>query len=704
MSDMSGKDRSIAEDAYVADKPFFEIGIDFLGEIPRGIGNACFLILELAVLQSPVLVHPIGSGLAFMILIVLLILMRFVNNILLVKLAQRPGFRAVFNVMLIISIVLFLIVSLFPQRIPILTLFGMLIIFHILFILYINLRRVKMDTEMNLQKVRTKTENQLPASRTTFERVMDFFCVPRKESGYFTYFIVIGLAGIICYLLAINSLAFARGIGPFPFLILAFGVLLGFLNTVTAFSLRYKINFHFILFLSALLISTIAVMLNLGDTHKVKTMEVKSGDNNYIGRKALHDYLKAWLTDRHVTDTSKDYDMFFVMANGGASRSGYWTAAVLGKLEDASLTKNALGNLPPDRFSDHVFCLSGTSGGGVGVATFFSLLRDKEKHTKPLYEVSAREYLKQDYFSYTFARMLGPDFFNYIFHIPSKDRAVALETSFELSTGKDEDTTRYRVPFDDGFSNFPAMKGDKINLPVLFVNTTRMQDGNPGVVTNLKLDSTIFNNRVDVVGLLDKDKDISITSASILGARFPYLSPAGNIGNNYFVDGGYFDNSGAGVVQELMRGIVNAGNNDSTLAKLIRKLHFKVLHITNSPVDLSAASMKRVAPIQNDLMAPILTIIGAYDMQTTVNDGRLINYVHDINSYLFKGRADYMQISLYKDCTEWDADTLKTSGRFELEPPYAMNWFMSDTTLRRIDKRLGRNNNLDSMINIIRHW
>ena len=80
-----------------------------------------------------------------------------------------------------------------------------------------------------------------------------------------------------------------------------------------------------------------------------------------------------------------------------------------------------------------------------------------------------------------------------------------------------------------------------------------MQDGNPGVVTNLTLDSATFNNRVDVIKLLDKKVDITLTSASILGARFPYLSPAGRIGRNYFVDGGYFDNSGAGVVQEMIR-------------------------------------------------------------------------------------------------------------------------------------------------------
>ena len=132
------------------------------------------------------------------------------------------------------------------------------------------------------------------------------------------------------------------------------------------------------------------------------------------------------------------------MSNGGASRSGYWTAGVLGRLEDASLIHDKT-----NRFSDHVFCVSGTSGGGVGVATFFSLLRNKELHTDALYAKSANAFLKQDYFTYTFARMLGPDFFNYIFHVSAvKDRAAALEMSFEESSRKTNDST-YQVPFYD---------------------------------------------------------------------------------------------------------------------------------------------------------------------------------------------------------------------------------------------------------------
>ena len=690
VQEIAGKSREEAEEAFRAHKDYFELSENFLSELPRMIGNACFLILELAVLQSPILYNPLSFTAALIIFIIALILLRYLHKWITKSQALKPSFRRAFWFLLIVFIAMTLFVSFLPGKAHIFILLSLLILFHAVFIFYINLRRVQMDNEAMTLKAKLKTEQQTGGQRGFLIKIMDFFCVPRKESGYFKWFFFISIGGIIFYLMVINWLLFARAIGPFPFIILAFGVLLAFGNTITAFSIRSSINIHFIFFV-------LALVFGLAETHYVRTFEPPGDNNNYANRPPLKTYLTAWLNDRNVLadSSSGGYDVYFVMANGGASRSGYWTASVLGKIEDSALVYS-----PENRFSDHVFCLSGTSGGGVGVATFFGLLKDKGLKEKPIYSLSSKEFLKQDYFTYTVARMLGPDFFNYIFHFSSvADRAAALESSFEKSSLKNADST-YRVPFYDTLSQFPALLKGHVFLPILCINTTRMQDGNPGVVTNLKLDSNIFNNRVDVLKLLKKDEDITLTSGAILGARFPYLSPAGRIANNYFVDGGYFDNSGAGVVQEMIRGILNIAEEDSlqngTLYKQIRRLHFKVLHITNSPVNLDSSNIKKVAPFKNDLLAPILTIVGAYDMQTTVNDSRLINYIKDINNYSWN-KADYIQIPLYKDSIEWRTDPLRERFK-DKEPPYAMNWFMSDTTIRRIDKRLDENRKLDSLI------
>ena len=675
--------RETANKNFEARQQYVEINNSFLEIFPRIIGNGCFIILELSVLQLPILENPLNSTWALGIFAIALILLRYINRWIMRTQSAKPTFRIVFWIVLSIFGVALIVVSLFGN-ISILALLGLLLLLHIVFIYYTNLRRF--DMEKDNARISRKSQ------RSWWHKLMDYFCVPRKESGYLQWYLYIGLLGLLFYILAINSPGFARGLGPFPFIILAFGVLLAFGNIVSAFSIKYSINFHFLLLVLALL-------FGLGETHYVRTVALTGNGNEYASRPGLRQYLTTWLNDRNVLNdsTTEGYDMYFVMANGGASRSGYWTSAVLGRIEDSTLMHD-----PLKRFSDHVFCLSGTSGGGVGVATFFSLLRDKEFKTKPIFDRSARDYLKRDYFTYTFAHMLGPDFFNYIFHIGTRnDRAAALEMSFE-NTSRNTVEDLYQVPFYDTFSKFPALVGNHIYLPVLCVNTTRMQDGNPGVVTNLQLDSGIFNRRVDVLSLLDKDEDISITTAAILGARFPYLSPAGRIGDSYFVDGGYFDNSGAGVVQEMIRGIMNIGLEDSIrngaggrIYSQVKKINFRVLHITNSPVDLDSSNIKPVAPIRNDLAAPLLTIIGAYDMQTTVNDSRLINFLREIDSFTVF-RANYTQIPLYKEAYEWVDDPLFT--KHKKEPAYAMNWFMSDTTRNRIDKRLFHHRKLDSLI------
>ncbi len=666
-------------------KDFVEIQPFFLDNVPRAVGSTCLLVMELAILQLPVFSKPLGSGLAFLLFVVMSALLWWVDWRIRVKWSLAKRFEAVYRVALALFI-LVLLVSAFPvESIAVNSWFALavLMVMHVVYLLYINLRRVRI--ERSSEAVRLLTERQDPAKRSLAEKVMDYFCIPRIESGYFSCFLVLVLIGIIIDWLAILFLPFARAITPLPMVILGFSVLLTLADTITAFSVRYRVNFHFILFL-------FAMYIGLKENHLVKTQAAMGGNNRYAQRPGLQTYLTAWLNERApAADSAKGpYDVYFVLSNGGASRSGYWTATVLGRLEDSSLARRN-----GDRFSNHLFCLSGTSGGGVGVATFFSMLRGKRPDAGKSYCSTAADYLSQDYFTYTLARMLGPDYFHYL--LPTGligDRGRALESSLEESSMQ-MDTSFYPVPLADELSGFSALdSGGRVNLPILFVNTTRMQDGNPGVISNLKPDRKIFNGRVDVVSLLDTGTDISLASGAILGGRFPYLSPGGRIGNTYFVDGGYFDNSGAGVVQETMQGILDIVKRDSLqggrLWKQFHRLHFHVLHIINSPVDGRDTLFSKVAPIRNDLLSPLYAIIGAYDMQTTVNDDRLIHFISDIDS--FSGvHADHRQISLYKLPHELQPGE-------PAEPSYPMNWFMSDTTRQRIWHRLGSEPTLDSLI------
>ena len=105
-------------------------------------------------------------------------------------------------------------------------------------------------------------------------------------------------------------------------------------------------------------------------------------------------------------DSVPEYPVYFVLADGGASRSGYWVASVLSKLQDTS--RNAFGR--------HLFCLSGASGGSVGNASFYLLLKELGDQPSKLpydsiYLKHSRQYLENDFLTYTLSRMLSHDFF-----------------------------------------------------------------------------------------------------------------------------------------------------------------------------------------------------------------------------------------------------------------------------------------------------
>lgn len=675
---------------------YFDLPPAWLKIFPHILGYACLLVIELAVLQSPVLgAGAITAGKAFWYFFLGMIISWGLDDIVRNFAGKnRKLSRTIFYIILGIFLLTAALVISNPKG-SIMLLLWVLLLLHAVFLLYINLRK---------EIIPGPTQKPFILLRWVYA-VMDFLCIPRIETGYFRWFNIVSLAGLIVYLLTINSIETSWQIGPFPFVLLAFAVLLGFGNILAALSVKININLHFIIFV-------IALLLGSKETHYVRTKRFDSSAQHgiYNQRQDIQTYSRNWVTGRgaEIDSAKNGYPVYYVLANGGASRSGYWTASVLGQLEDATAGTT-------DPFSRHVFCLSGTSGGGVGVATFFSLLYERSKIPKEVevsYLRSARSFLKKDFLTYTLAHMLGPDYFKYIFHINNdnlSDRAGALEETVEAGARVIRD---FRPVMDEPFSNMLALNNQPCNLPILCINTTRMQDGNPGVVTNIRMNKEIFNNRVDVMDVLNDTLDMRLSTVSILGARFPYISPAGRVDQwlpekmrnrkndsmliHYFVDGGYFDNSGAGVVQEMMRSLLIQADTtkDLVFKRRVAKLHLMVLHITNSPVGV--APLTSVGPLKNDLSSPILTVLGAYDMQTTVNDKRLINFLNDTDRDSLCRSAEYYPIHLYKDAKEkqealQQGDTLK-------ETPYAMNWFISDTTLKRMDSRLLKQSKLQLLI------
>jgi hypothetical protein len=248
------------------------------------------------------------------------------------------------------------------------------------------------------------------------------------------------------------------------------------------------------------------------------------------------------------------------------------------------------------------------------------------------------------------------------------------------------DSTVLYNSFSTGMSSLITQANQPANLPILCINTTRMQDGRPGVISTIDMNEPFFNKRIDVLNLVSEENDLKLSSAIVLGASFPYVCPAGRIDKKdsikskrdgsdslfytpqYFVDGGYFDNSGAGVVNEMIVALRLLMSQDNYLKGFENKLDFHVLHITNDPNPDGDPLLNKVNPLVNDLAAPLQTLAGAYGSQTSVNDSRLKNYI--VNNI---GMNNYHRLNLYQENDKMG---------------FSMSWVISKRTRDTMDFRV----------------
>ncbi len=556
----------------------------------------------------------------------------------------------------------------------------LLLCYQVGLVLIILLRRNIIDAK-NEYSFKNSDRSQLRSKTVSTWKKIKQLVNDKEDRRYFQSLNIVSFFAAIVYFSTIFSVQFSTWIGSFPFLLLAFGVLLGLGNAIAMLSVLKRFNFHILFLTLAFLVG------HISEPHYARLPDKVNGSARFDNRQELKNYFINWLNDPErkkilMDSTSGQYPVYFVMANGGASRSGYWTASVLSRMEDE--TNGAFGR--------HLFCLSGASGGSVGNATFFSILRSKEALLRsdttgsPSVHAS-KQYLRSDFLTYTLARTLGPDIFRNFFTLYNvNDRASALSFALENAAGK-------KVFLNDSlsvpFSSIMTQRDRPYALPILFINTTRMQDGSPGVISNIRITDSVFNKRIDVLSLLDEKKDMRLSTSVVLGASFPYLSPAGRIDHkpcdtcsyepNYFVDGGYFDNSGAGAVFEVIFALRQLLETEP-FAAFRNKLDFTVLHVTNDPEE--NVKLGSINPLINDLAAPVKTLLGAYGTQTSVNDLRLKKYIASIYNDA-PGAEHYKYLALYKP-----KDSMN----------YTMSWVISRYVLDAMDRRLYENEALNKLI------
>jgi hypothetical protein len=482
------------------------------------------------------------------------------------------------------------------------------------------------------------------------------------ESTNFLIFNIFYLVALVLYGFVVFSIRLSDDFGPLAFVLLALGVLIGLSNLITYFSIIANFNLYVIFFAFAFIMGTFT------DPYKVRLLR-NEPQRPFGERLDVKSHLHEWLKNKETLiaryDSIHKFEIFIVLSDGGASRSGNWVSANLCQLEDSSRLEDST-----NKFSDHILCMAGASGGTIGNCVFYSLLKgERENKLKRLLPESDL-FFKGDFLTYTLGRYLGPDLFRHILPVRVvADRGAALEIAMSDGTADSMLSSYLNQPLKKIYDSSGSM-------PALFFNSTSVKDGMPGEISSIQLPS--HSQRIDILNLLDKsakqgnEDDMRFVTAAVMSSRFPYLSPAGNILGNYFVDGGYFDNSGAGIVLEYMENLkmILRDTTDPEIIKIKGILHFNLIHIINDPTTFDTAE-KRMNPMVNDLFTPLITLANLQGASTKIADGLLNNYFKDFNKD--KDTSLY-QFSLY--------DPIQIN-----EEPYPMSWIISDYNLYRMKMR-----------------
>lgn len=254
-----------------------------------------------------------------------------------------------------------------------------------------------------------------------------------------------------------------------------------------------------------------------------------------------------------------------VATAGGGIRAAYWTATVLAGVED-----EVRGKLGDGRsFTDHLFAISGVSGGSVGAAFYVAALRDVGTATSNT--ETLQRALAADFLGPALTGLLYQDLWQSFVPFPVlADRGSILERAFETGWSSQWPGGEGLAAGLAAFTGFETRTGGW--MPRLLLNGTNATTGQRMIASTVALrDITADGRSVEVVAeALDQHAyldpaappggpgagpDMRLSTAAHNSARFPVISPGGMWprGRSLVVDGGYFENFGAQTLLDLAR-------------------------------------------------------------------------------------------------------------------------------------------------------
>lgn len=277
-------------------------------------------------------------------------------------------------------------------------------------------------------------------------------------------------------------------------------------------------------------------------------------------RPTLRYYVHQWIAsrkDKIAKAEDHSYPIVFISSEGGGSRAGLWAFLVHSYLEEQS------GNT---YYEDHLFSLTGASGGSVGNAMFLATAQSAKNNNQKIrysngkgkehhhlkYKASA--IYAKNYLSSSIIGLLGRDLFKNVTGLFSFDNRGKLlqqewqrahQEAFEMGEILEEDILSY-------------YKKSVFVPPLLMMNSSHAQSGKYSVISPVDYsDVNAFFGYYDFIETLretkGKDRSVKLVEAMRINAAFPYITPTGEVKQmGQFGDAGYYDNIGGTVTIGLM--------------------------------------------------------------------------------------------------------------------------------------------------------
>lgn len=394
------------------------------------------------------------------------------------------------------------------------------------------------------------------------------------------------------------SVAIPQVLGPVNIVLIAFAVWTWMLSGLIILATKTRIPIFTVL----LLILVANWSFGLNDNHPIRRVPRTEPVNPILIDNAFYD----WLNTRPDKDEYDDYPVILISSEGGGIRAAFFTAVALARIVDRC-----------PRAANHIFAISGVSGGAVGAAIHAAAMKARppdfndrkcDFSTAPpgTYENAYRSILTDDHLSPLLVRLLSTDAMQQLlpFPIDSFDRQLGLELSFARSFNRVFNSDVFAQSL---YQLVPTAATPAV--PYLLLNATRVENGNRVTISPIYF-QTDQSSGHDDWHAIDYLEAPSVVVAALTSARFPIISPPGyyrgrtvvEVGGkwvedkNYrgtkhrYVDGGYFDNSGIPTLLELYQTMVSRRNYRDPVQGQ-KTFSIDTLYIGNAPsCDITAPS------------------------------------------------------------------------------------------------------------------